>query len=754
MTELERAPQAKARGYEGASGLTGGRPGGEEYRYVDDKAIVSTGPGLPTWQWRTIWLRWRGPVERGQEIRLVLLSPRTNLFLAFLRVALVAALLLKGLRGVAGAVEPRGGAAAAVVALSAVCMFASAVDAADFPSAELLKTLEQRLLERSDCSPTCAASPRLRFEATTSALLLRVEIDAAAETAVPLPGGAKGWTPTKVILDGEPADALWQDANGVVWLPISAGTHQVILDGPIPLADTVEIPLPLKPHRVDAEVSGWTLSGIRDDGVPEDSLRLVRERKSESTEPTLEPGSLPPFARLERELRLALSWEVENVVTRLTPLGTAFHLEVPLLEGESVTGSVRVENGKALVVLGPSASQARWRSILKEAPTIDLTASENEPWTEVWRLDASPLWHVQPSGIPPILLPPSPHRIREWRPWPGERVSLALTRPEAFPGQTLTIDRSSLEMSPGRRSTDVSLSLELRSSRGGQHVVTLPDYAELQSVAINGAPQPIRQDKRAVTLPIVPGAQTIGLAWRSPHGIGGRIHSPELDLGASSVNADTTIHVPADRWTLAAGGGRLGPAVLFWSLLVVVLLASLALGRIESTPLGTIQWFLLGIGLTQAPIWVAAIVAGWLLALGWRLRRGAALSDNRFNLVQVGLALWTAAALAGLFVSIERGLLGLPEMQIRGNGSTAQALRWYHDRAGPHLPTTWVISVPLAVYRLAMLAWALWIAWALLAWLRWGFGAFSAGGLWRASARAWRFRRRPTLSPSPDRPVQ
>jgi hypothetical protein len=758
MMDLERAPEARAlRAKEGVPGPAGGRPSipGEEYRYVDDNAIVSTGPGLPRWQWRTIALRWRGPVERGQEIRLVLLSPRTNLILAFFRVALVAALLLRGLLGVAGPVAPRGAAImASVVALWSIFASAPFADGADFPPADLLKTLEQRLLERPDCSPSCAASPRLRFEATATALLLRVEIDAAAETAVPLPGGEKGWSPTKVMLDGEPSDALWQDGNGVVWMPVGPGNHQVILDGPIPLGDTVEIPLPLKPHRVDAEVSGWILSGIRDDGVPEDSLRLVRERKRESTEPALEPGFLPPFARLERELRLALSWEVENVVTRITPLGTAFHLEVPLLEGESVTGNVRVENGKALVVLGPSASQVRWRSILKEAPTIDLTASENEPWTEVWRLDASPLWHVATSGIPPVLLSPSPHRVREWRPWPGEKVSLALTRPEAFPGQTLTIDRSSLEMSPGRRSTDVTLSFELRSSRGGQHVVTLPEEAELQSVAINGTPQPIRQDKRAVTLPIVPGAQTIGLAWRSPHGIGGRIHSPDFDLGGSSVNADTTIHVPADRWTLAAGGGRLGPAVLFWSLLVVVLLASLALGRTESTPLGTIQWFLLGIGLTQAPIWVAAIVAGWLLALGWRLRSGAALSDNRFNLLQVGLALWTAAALAGLFVSIERGLLGLPEMQISGNGSTAQALRWYHDRAGRHLPATWVISVPLTVYRLAMLAWALWIAWALLSWLRWGFGAFSAGGLWRASARAWRISRKPTSPPSPEAPVR
>jgi hypothetical protein len=290
-------------------------------------------------------------------------------------------------------------------------------------------------------------------------------------------------------------------------------------------------------------------------------------------------------------------------------------------------------------------------------------------------------------------------------------------------------------MSPGKRSSDVTLSIDIRSSRGGQHVVTLPEDATLQSVTVNGAPQPIRQEKRAVTLPIVPGAQSVALVWRSAAGIATRIHSPALDVGAPSVNAETTIHMPADRWTLFVGGGTLGPAVLFWSLVILVLLAALALGRVDTTPLRTRHWFLLGLGLTQAPVWIAVIVGGWLCALGWRAREGSALPDRRFKLVQTALALWTAAALAGLFLSIERGLLGLPEMQIDGNGSTANMLRWFHDRAASELPRSWVVSVPLFVYRLAMLAWALWIAAALVSWLRWGFTAYSAGGLWRASPR-------------------
>lgn len=36
-----------------------------------------------------------------------------------------------------------------------------------------------------------------------------------------------------------------------------------------------------------------------------------------------------------------------------------------------------------------------------------------------------------------------------------------------------------------------------------------------------------------------------------------------------------------------------------------------------------------------------------------------------------------------------------------------------------------------AFYRIAMLAWALWLALALLRWLRWGWSCFSHDGIWR-----------------------
>jgi len=261
--------------------------------------------------------------------------------------------------------------------------------------------------------------------------------------------------------------------------------------------------------------------------------------------------------------------------------------------------------------MGPSANEVGWHSILPERRSLALLAPPTLAWTEVWRLNVSPIWHVEVEGIPPIHGEGGRARIREWRPWPGETVAISIVRPEGAPGQTLTIDQSVLEMKPGLRASDATLALEIRASRGGQHPLTLPEGAELQAVTINGATQPIRLEGRTVTIPTVPGSQTVTLAWRERRGIAPHLVSPAVAIGVPSVNAETRITMPADRWTLFVGGGRVGPAVLFWGVLVVVVLAAAALARLRLSPLGGYEWFVLGIGLTQAPASIAVIVGVW-----------------------------------------------------------------------------------------------------------------------------------------------
>src|SRR5437867_1318892 len=556
---------------------------GYEDRYnayrLDPNALIPTGPGLPRWSWQTVWLSWRGPVERDQRLHLMLASPRVNRMLAFLRVALTGLLLAC----VAGGALRSGGlpaSAARALVLGLVVLGTTSHARAEFPSPDLLGELQKRLLERPECVPECASSPRLRLEVTRGALSARMEVDAATETAVPLPGSARHWSPTRVLVDGQPAQGLWRAPDGVLWLETGGGTHQVLLEGPLPDVDRVEMPLPLKPRRVEARAEGWTVEGLHEDGLADDNLEIVRVGwRTEGTREGLQPAALPPFVLVERSLSLGLSPQVDTRVVRVTPPGSAIVIEVPLIPGESVaTPDVRVQGGKALVSMGPQVSEVSWHSILDQTTSLVLRAPEAVAWTEIWRLDASPIWHVEVEGIPVVHRPAeaSP-RLREWHPWPGESVTIAIARPGAVPGPTLTVDQAVLETRPGLRARDTTLTLEIRTSRGGQHALTLPEDAELQSVSINGTIRPIPQEKRVVTLPLTPGTQTVALTWREGTAMTMALASSELALGVPSVNVETHIAMPVDRWTLFVGGARLGPAVLFWPLLVVVAVAGVPL---------------------------------------------------------------------------------------------------------------------------------------------------------------------------------
>jgi hypothetical protein len=738
----------------------------ESYRNVytpDPAARVQTGPGRPDWSWQRVTLAWSGPVARDQELRLWLLPPWLAGALAVLRVALLAAfvLLLLGRlprRQRWGASPVIGSTVGLAHALALAVGLAPAPARAELPTPELLEDLRARLLEPASCAPRCATSPRLALGVAPERLELRLAVDVAAESAVPLPSAdAAGFAPDVVVVDGRPAEALRRDAGGQLWLRLPAGSHVIGLSGPLPARANVEIPLPLRPQRVElvGAPRGWTVLGIDRDGRVEGALQLVRD----AAEPAqadgapgaraLEPTAIPPFVQVVRTLALGLAWQVTTEVLRVAPPDGAIVLELPLLPGESVTtAGVRVEGGRALIALAPGAMRAVFRSQLGVAKALALEAPRDVAWTEVWRLDPSPLWHVTTEGIPAVDALAAGTRLREWRPWPGETIALAIERPEGAGGGTLTIDRSTTALSPGLRATDATLALSLRSSQGGQHFVTLPEGAELTGLTLDGAAQPLRQEGRRVPIPLAPGAHDATLAWREPSGIRAWFRAPAVDLGAPSVNAHVELNVPAGRWVLFAGGPRLGPSVLFWPILLVVAALAVALGRVPWTPLRARHWLGLGLGLTQAPLPAAALVAVWLLALGWRGRLDPATRERSpaaFDALQIVLALLTLMALVALFWAIQLGLLGSPVMQIAGNGSTPELLRWYQDRAGPVLPQPWLLSLSIWFYRLAMLAWSLWVAAMLVGWLRWGWRQWTHGGHWLSS--------RPRPTPPLDPPL-
>ena len=701
----------------------------------DPSALIQTGPGLPKWKWRTFTMRWNGPVNRDQRVTICLLPPSINLILAFMRVFLLAALIwcLMGFR------QWKLPSGDFVFTASLMCMLflwippAGATENSGFPPAELLKELQERLLEKPDCLPQCAESPRMELTTNPDSLRIILEVHAAVKTAIPLPGSLEAWRPEQVLIDSQSARGLARDKDGSLWVLVPGGIHKVTLIGSTPAENTFQISLPLKPHRVTIQSQGWDVQGVDKDGKVKASIKLIRQEKNESRQPAKTVLTLPPFLHIERVLSLGVEWQVWTTVRRVTPPGTPIAISVPLIDGESVTtGGVRVEKGKIFIHMEPRVKEIRWNATLKRKHIIQLQAPRFAPWIESWTMDASPIWHCDISGIPIIHhQDQSGHWQPQWQPWPGEGIEIAVSRPKAIPGQLLTIDQVRLTCTPGQRFNKAALALNMRSSKGGQHIITLPEEAKLQHVRIMGKGLPIKEGGGEVVIPLRPGSQSMDVEWHQNVDSALLFKGPHVSIGQEAVNATIIFKIPKTRWVLMTGGPRLGPAVLFWSYLIVVILAAIGLGRVSWTPLKTFHWVLLGLGLTQVHPLVAIMIVGWLLALGFRQMRPPEDGWFSFDMTQMILVAWTIAALIGLYIAIQKGLLGIPNMQISGNGSSSMLLNWTQDWIGPDMPQPWVLALPLFVYRILMLLWALWLAHSLLKWLRWGWRCFGEGGLWR-----------------------
>lgn len=699
---------------------------------IDPDANVQTGPGLPQWQWSTVHLSWNGSVDSQQQISFWYLSPKVTMLLNFLRVMLVLILSLL----VFGLLDKKFKLPASFLSWALLIPLLSlpVQDAyADFPDQKILDQLKSRLLQAPDCLPSCAQISSMHLEINPNSLKINLEVHAQQAVAVPLPAKLEQWMPNQILVNGQQTEALVRKGNAL-WVGVNKGLQEIELTGINPLRNKFSLPLSLKPHHVTIESKGWSIEGVHQNGQVDNQLvfsKVKTIQQLETDKQTLESGTFPPFIHVERILNLGLDWRITTRIIRIIKSDSPITLKLPLLEGESVTTEkIRVKDNHVLVNMSSNQNSFQWESSLKQSSRIELIATNTDQWNEVWRANISPTWHLQTSGISVVHHQDKGRWLPEWRPWPGEKVLLTISRPVAVKGSTLTIDRSDLTIKPGKRAVETTLQLSIRSSKGTQHTIALPEQVQLQSVKINGTTQPIRQKESQVTLPIKPGHQEITLLWKSTQEQEIFFTSPSINLAIASVNQHLKVLLGDDRWVLLTLGSNFGPAVLIWGVLIVLAILSFGLGKVSLTPLKHWHWFLLLIGLTQIPIEFSMCIVIWLIALGSRAKKQPVKSSH-FNLMQVGLGFLTLVSLLILFVAVQQGLLGSPNMQIVGNQSSAFNLNWYQDRSGELLPTATIISVPLTSYRILMLLWSLWLAVSLLNWLKWGWHCFSVDGLWK-----------------------
>ncbi len=700
----------------------------------DVQSKVQAGPGIPIQKWRVIRLQWNGPVEPGLDIKLLLISPLANLIITIVKITAIFLLAFfmvdlkrDGTVRFEAAYPDKKTMTALLLLLFSGFFHVADGHSSDYPDPQMLNDLRTRLLEPEKCFPYCADIDKMKVELKGTGITLSIEAAAKTECAVRLPAG-KGILWQEIALNGLHTPLI--SSKGELWTGIPEGSSRIRMRGHLNRTD-LQLQLPHKPHLLEFDGHDeWTVIGLDENNVPEDQLQFIKKEETQE-QAGFTATTLPPLMQVKRVLHLGLQWRLETIITRLSPPGSSVFLEIPLLDGESVTnGLFEVKDGMIRVPFGPDEQQKIYGSVFKEQQKITLSAPETDKWYEIWRLNVSPVWHIEADGFPPILH----HSLHgtwqpEWHPWPKEQLTLTVTRPSGVPGPTKTIESSRLNISPGLRSTTMQLDFNIRSTRGDQQKITLPEDAVVQSIRVNGRQQPVKKDN-SIIIPLNPANHHVEIEWRTSQGISSLFTGPEIDLGSESVNSDIEIKI-GNRWVWYVSGPQMGPAILFYSELLIILLVSILLGRSKLTPLKSYHWMILGFGLCQSGLIPCLIIVFWFIALRIRREKGGLLSEGWFNFTQFLLIILTIATVGALAFAVRNGLLGHPDMLISGNDSSSYLLRWYQDRiTDTVLPQPMVVSIPIMAYRITMLTWALWMAFHLLHWTKWGWECFSKGNIW------------------------
>ncbi|MDB4985558.1 MAG: hypothetical protein JWN04_736 [Myxococcaceae bacterium] len=725
-----------------------GSHGGDSYdarELLDPSAVVQTGPGLPSWHFREFALGWSGPVARDERIVLYILPPLVTRLWSLLSAALSGVLLWILLR--AARVPPQKPRArrgsplppppdimVTVLSLLFAFVVPAVASAQTPPSPELLQQLSERLLKAPSCAPNCVSVPNLALALGDQRLDIRIEVHAGEGGVYRAPGPLDPWAIDRIRIDNEEAVAAARLEDGFLHVRVPPGIHILELSGPIPesRASTLALGSPT-PHRVEAHGRGWVIEGLHADGSSEASLELRREVASSNQ--ASDEQALTQWLEVRRELELGLRFKVKTTLTRLGPASESVLVRLPLLPGESVNeAGLSSDNGSLVVTLPRDEQSFSFASTLQPRARLELTAATpseagelKHPYSEIWQIRPSSLYRPRFDGIAPVTqLGPDARYAPTYRPWPGEKLTVYAERLEPADGSSVTIDGAELRFTPGARIEESKLTLTLRASRGTTERINLPKKAVLSALEIDGRPHPARLKQATLELPLEPGSHKISVTFTRPVSLGFRYAPEAPSIGRPITNLHTSVALPDDRWLLATQGPAWGPAILWWGYVVLVIVAAVALGRLELSPLRSYQWALLGLGLTQVDTPVTLIVVGWLFALAYRERMVVA-SRRLFYLIQAMLVLFTATALGCLAYAVHQGLVVSPDMQVQGMLSSHNFVQWYSDRTPGDLPPITVWTAPVWIYKALMLLWALWLAAALIQWLRWGWVAFRKG---------------------------
>ncbi len=728
---------------------------------ADPSANIQTGPAQPAWSWQVAELQWQSTVRADSQTTLYLVPAWLNRLGNLITVAMLFGLawfLLqplfrqswRQLQTPALLNKTNTAASTLKTILSALLIPTLAWSllatptpsySSEFPPEALLNELEQRLLAKPACLPQCSSIEQLQIHMDENQAEIRLLLHSQVAHSWPLPVPVT--LLSQLTLAEQPAALLQVNEQAMVLLPRGRIWLQLTVN--LTEQQQLSLQLPTPWHQITQQLTGWQ-ADVRAESS--DGSQLLEQRRSLSfsrqvatnrADANQTKGTVAMAERLVlwRTLELGLQWRVHHRLERYGKLDKSISVAVPLWPGEQPLSALPMTPAGLQLQLNAGQSVLEWQSALAKNSTFTLKSPVQQVYVEVWQIAHSAKYHLQSQGIPAIEHEGG-HFPPRFQPWPGEQLTLQLSEPAAVSAEHLTIRDLSLVQQQQQGVASNELTLTIDTAQAQPFRLQLPAQSTLLQLQLDGQNLPLQsaQQDGAVQLALKAGVQQIQLRFEQNNQTAFWRETPKLTLPTTSANLFLQLQLPADRWLLAVGGPAIGPAILFWGMLLLLLAFAMVLPRVIKSPLSKRHWCLLFAGLSTLSLWLPLLLSIWLAALSWRGRQSDVGPIRFARLRQLLLILLSIVTVTGLLLAIPYALLSSPQMHLTGNGSSAGQLYWYQDQSPAELVQAWAISLPLWCYQLAMLIWSLWLAAALMQWLPWAWRQLSHQGFWPSQAQA------------------
>lgn len=728
-------------------------------RYQPD-ALMQAGPGIPNWQWNSYQVQWNSPVAKDQVFDVIVLSKTTYRTIKILGIFLTLLWLYLILKDVISDVYTRfkpNVQAKAISSILVLCIifpsYSPNTEAADFPNKTLLDELKARVTQAPTCSPDCVAINSLEVSIEPKSLTLVMLVHANADTALAIPK-SEFWRPEKLSLNKEvnvkvnnksnikvsekPIVSLYKK-KGWIYIPVGKGISKITLSGQVAPVDEFQLEFKDKPKQVKIlTTDAWEVIGSQAHILTGNTLEFLGSNINKKTiddKQTSTRYSTQPFVKVTRELVIDQLWTVRTIIERVAPSSGSINIRIPMLSGENITtADVIAENKQVEVTIPAGEKFYMWNSTITRQQVLSLHAKPEQSIIEQWQVIVSPSWHAKLDGLPIILDEQgnSEYYTYSFYPYPDETLDITITRPNVVKGHVLAIDSVDYTIDQGTRTSKLALSFDYRSTRGGEHVVELPVSYQLKEIRTDNKLINLQMEDGKLAIPVLPGKHNVKIMMRANVSDNLLLSAPQVNLNASISNITSIINLSNQRWVLWAKGPVLGPAVLYWGELLVFIVLALLVSKVKFSPLNTLNWIVLGFGLSLSNWAVLMLIAFWFAAITASNHRPKEMGRLSYNTSQFLLYALSVAAIISLVAVVPTSLLSSPSMGIQGNYSYGNHLQWFSDKTNGLLPQVSVFSIPTIFYKAIMLVWVIWLSFAFLGWIKWAWKGLGEQGYWRS----------------------